>query len=119
VSTKVFIYRSVSGDKEVDERKKLFVCKLCWDNIRPKGSEGNRKSKLPNNAACLGFDVGEIPVELQDLNVYETVLIQRVKHFVSVVSLKTRSSNCVGRKAVRAMKGMGIMLPLDVSETQQ
>jgi hypothetical protein len=88
--------------------------------LQPTGPKnGSKHSSLPNTAACLGLDVGEQPAELQGLNVYERILCQPIKQFVTVISLKTRSTRVNNGPAIRALRGMGITLPLELTETQK
>lgn len=86
----------------------LHVCDKCSAAMKKTGAP-------PAVAACCGMHRPRIPLVLARLNYYERLLIQRVKPFITVVQLKAVRGN----SGVCAIKGLGVLLPLDISRTQE
>ncbi|KAF7796802.1 hypothetical protein EIP86_007986 [Pleurotus ostreatoroseus] len=57
-----------------------WVCKACYNALK-------KHSHLPRNALANGLWIGEVPVELSSLNLFEKYMIARYRHNVCVVTV--------------------------------
>lgn len=78
----------LSSESQVNRHSnKIIVCKHCINCMREEMKQCKRSSrKMPKEAICSGYLIGNVPEELQGLNEIEVALISRVRVHAHIFS---------------------------------
>ena len=71
---------------------------------------------MPVRGIHSNLEISPIPAELQQLNIYESTVIQNVHPFQTIVHMQPKTSNVPPSELLRGPKGKVVYLPLDLKK---
>ena len=116
--------RIVPSNRHWENLLEFTKTRPCFDDGLPNGYICDyclryfRSDKLPPRCILNGLDFGVVPKEIQSLNTYERILIQRAKCFQTVTRMGTvAKKHLPSSYKVQKVHGTTFHLPLPLQET--
>lgn len=97
------------------DRKKHFTLRLCTTYCNEYFDSKNNQSEIPKFSKMNNLYLDQPPKEIIQLNLYERILIQTAKSFMTIVKLKPYRQ-IPNQDLIPALKGVAIHLPLPLKE---